>query len=188
MKKGLLIIFIILSNISYSQKSDRFGNCKTGVGNSCPRNILYHETYANFKSLNFNSINWEHTLICKQTFMMTLRIGVVYLSFPKIHSVGAPLEFNFLFGGNAWVFEAGIGVHDLYFYKNYSDSLGKFSDGVNYLAASARVGIRYMIDNALFFHVGFTPMYSIMGYKEIQPISKHAFQPMAAIGIGYTFR
>ena len=184
----LLLLLIVVQGIC-QLKTPRYGSCKTPMPTSCPRNSFYHETYANFTTLNFNSINWDHTLICKPKFMLTSRIGFVYCSFPKINSIGAPLEFNFLVGGNSWVFEFGLGVHYLYFYKNYAEIVGKYKDAVNYLAASARVGVRYELDNSIFFHAGFTPMYSILGDDQIPRLATGSkFLPMLGLGIGYTLR
>lgn len=183
----LLLLLIVITG-TCQLKTARYGSCRQPMPTSCPRNSFYHETYANFTTLNFNSVNWDHTWVCKQKFMFTSRLGVIYYSFPKIHSVGAPLEFNFLVGGNSWVFEFGLGAHYMYFYKNYNDTIGKYSDAVHYLAASARVGVRYEIDNSIFFHLGFTPLYSILGDDQIPRLSKSKFLPMVGIGIGYTLR
>lgn len=152
----------------------------------CPKHVLYHETHTNFSYLTYNSINWEGMLACRQTFMLTLRLGGIYYNFGKLRAAGAPIGLNFLFGGGKWLFDAGFGGTYMYVYGNYDADRGRFSDNVHLAGVNAHLGMRYEIERSVFFKVVFDPMYVVMGQDEI-PLMKSAFQPVAGIGIGYTF-
>ncbi len=183
---GLFIIFfscLMLNAQSYSLRSGKCGD----KSNFCPKIALFHETAYNFGSLGVNSVNIDIILMCNKYYMASLRTGINYFSFPKIYSAGVPLELNFMLGRGSWLFELGLGVNYLYFYKNYTHDAGRFSDNVSYLAATGRIGVRYERINGLFFRAGYNPYCSLIGYHNIEPISKHPFLHMLSAGIGYTF-
>jgi hypothetical protein len=118
--------------------------------------------------------------------MASLRFGVNYFTFPRISSVGAPVEFNFMIGRGAWLAEAGLGADYLYVYKNHITT-GFTENNFSYLALTGRIGVRYEKVNGLFFRAGYNPHISLIGQNKIEPISKHAFLHMLSVGIGYTF-
>lgn len=187
MKKLVLLIFLFFAFYSVKAQSTsyRAGNCKT-KSTFCPKWSIFHETTYNFTSLGINSVNADLVLLCNRSYMMSLRFGVNYISFPKISSVGAPLEFNFMIGRGAWLFETGLGVDYLHVYKNYSSILPA-NNNISYLALTGRIGVRYERVNGVFFRAGYNPHVSLMGQDKIEPISKHVFLHMLSVGIGYTF-
>jgi hypothetical protein len=170
-------------------------NCDTE--NSCPRNALFHETTIRFDrlGLNWNSLNWDHNLICRERYLLSFTLGINYMSFAKIRSVGAPLELNLMIGGGALMFETGIGLNYLYIYRNYDELTGKFDDNLSYLAAIGRLGLRFQKQHNVFFRIGYTPLYSLIGNDEINITNKKGvavihdkpFYSMYGAGIGYTF-
>lgn len=189
MKKLLITCSLLFfCTVLYAQsKSLRAGNCNT-KSNFCPKIALFHETVYNFAGLGVNSVNIDYVVYCNRNYMASLRAGINYFSFPKIYSVGAPVEFNFMVGRGNWLFEAGLGLDYLYFYKNYSKNAGQFSDNISYLAATGRIGVRYERINGLFLRAGYNPHFSILDtYKDIEPISGERFLHMLSVGIGYTF-
>ncbi|MCK9611305.1 MAG: hypothetical protein PHR81_03355 [Bacteroidales bacterium] len=189
MKKIILLSqMCVLCFITFGQNlSYRAGNCKT-KSDFCPKIALFHETSYNFAGLGINSVNLDIVLLCNRSNILSLRTGINYFSFPKIYSAGIPLEIDFMIGRGAWMFECGLGLDYLYFYKNYSALQGQFSSNVSYLSAMGRIGVRYEKINGLFFRAGYNPHCSIMNtYQELEPISKHRFLHMASIGLGYTF-
>lgn len=206
MKKWVLLIFLVIGYFSlYAQYDDAYPhprpkNCDTE--NSCPRNTLFHETTFRFDrlGLNWNSLNWDHILVCREKYLLSFRLGVDYMSFAKIRSVGAPLDMNLMIGGGGLMFESGVGLNYLYIYTNYDEVMGKFSDNLSYLAATGRLGLRFQKKHSIFFRLGYTPMYSLFGNDEIQirkfkkktnqyiyVIRDRPFYSMFGAGIGYTF-
>ncbi|NVO04035.1 MAG: hypothetical protein HXX09_15165, partial [Bacteroidetes bacterium] len=141
MKKNFIILvsFAFLSTIAYSQQHNGYTaprpkSCKTE--NSCPRNTLFHETTFRVDKLglNWNSINWDHILVCREKYLVSFRLGIDYYSFSKIHSAGVPLDINLMIGGEGLMFEAGLGLNYLYVYENYNDSTDtRFKDNLSYL-------------------------------------------------------
>lgn len=195
MKKFLLLfafvgLFAVVANAQYDQEQKggtyRDGTCKVAKYNFCPKHVLYHETHTNFSYLTYNSINYEGTLVCKSKFMLTYRLGGIYYNFVKMRLTGAPIGLNFLFGGNDWLFEAGLGGTYLYIYKNWEDPIGRYSDNASVAGVNLHVGLRYQIQKAFFFKAVIDPMYVVYG-KENVPLMKNAFQPMIGVGLGYTF-
>ncbi|MEI6124636.1 MAG: hypothetical protein WCQ95_13545 [Bacteroidota bacterium] len=183
----LLFFIIIISAPCFSQsKSYRAGKCTT-KSNYCPKIALFHETVYNFAGLGINSINADIVLMCNRSYMASIRLGINYYSFPKIASAGIPVEFNFMMGRGAWLFETGLGLNYLYVYKNYSHDLGHFKDNLSYAALTARVGVRYERINGLFFRAGYNPHISLMNYEKIEPIKASRWLNMISVGIGYTF-
>jgi hypothetical protein len=203
MKKAIVIFFylLMLNICGFSQQHNgntapRPPSCKTE--NSCPRNTLFHETTFRFDKLglNWNSINWDHILICRERYLVSFRIGIDYYSFLKIHSAGVPIDINLMIGGEGLMFEAGLGLNYLYVYGNYNDSTDtRFKDKLSYLAVAGRLGLRYQKESSIFFRLGYTPMYSLMGdqqigitnRKGIPIIQNKKLYSMFSIGIGYTF-
>lgn len=195
MKKFFFVVIILamtasslMAQIQQDQKGSpyRDGSCRPPKFSFCPKHVLYHETHTNFSYLTYNSINWEGTLVCKQNFMLTFRIGGIYYNFTKMRLTGAPIGLNFLFGGDKWLVDAGIGGTYLYIYRNYSDSLGRYNDNTHVAGINAHLGVRYEIQKSFFFKAVVDPMYVVYG-KENVPLMKHAFQPMIGIGLGWTF-
>jgi hypothetical protein len=164
----------------------RDGTCKPSKYSFCPKNVVYHETHSNFSYLTYNSINWERKLVCKPKFMMTVRLGAIYYNFVKLGLTGAPVGLNFLVGGGKWLFDAGIGGTYLLVYKNYEEPGGSYKDLVHCVGVNAHAGIRYMIEKSFFFKAVIDPMYIVLGQDQV-PLMTKAFQPMAGIGLGYTF-
>lgn len=165
----------------------RDGSCAPPKYTFCPKNVLYHETHTNFSYLTYNSINWETTMICRSNFMMTFRLGGIYYNFVKLRLTGAPIGFNFLFGGDNWLVDAGFGGTYLYIYRNYDELLGvRYNDNTSVAGVNLHLGLRYEIQRSFFFKAVVDPMYVLYG-KENVPLMKHAFQPMIGIGLGYTF-
>jgi hypothetical protein len=187
MKKLILILVMSLSfrSLIAQSPSYRAGNCKT-KSNYCPKWSIFHETTYNFSSLGINSVNADVIVMCNRSYMSSIRFGVNYFTFPKLSSIGAPVEFNFMVGRGAWLFEAGLGLDYLHVYKNYS-STGTSENNISYLALTGRIGMRYERVNGVFFRVGYNPHVSLMGMDKIEPISKHTFLHMLSVGIGYTF-
>lgn len=188
MKRSLVISSLLLLSMTVCAQSYSFRAGKCGdKSNFCPKIALFHETVYNFGRLGINSVNVDFILMCNRNYMASLRTGINYFSFPKIYSAGVPLEFNFMIGRGNWLFEAGLGLDYLYFYKNYSKAAGQYNDNISYLAATGRIGVRYERINGLFFRAGYNPHCSLTGFLDLEPISIHRFLHMASIGIGYTF-
>jgi hypothetical protein len=181
----LFFVNIKAQQIDYSP-APRPKNCTTV--NSCPRNTLFHETNVRFKNLlGLNSVNWDHILVCREKYLVSVRLGIDYMSFNKISSAGIPIDLNLMVGGGALMLETGIGLNYLYVYKNYNDSIGKYKDNVNYLGLTGRIGLRYEKQHSIFFRLGYTPMYSLINYKEIPIIANKKYISMFGAGVGYTF-
>ena len=158
--------------------------------NSCPRNAIFHETNFRFDKLglNWNSINWDHNLLCRERFLVSIRLGINYFSFSKINSAGAPIELNLMIGEGPFMGEISAGLNYLYVYKNYNDSSQtKYNDNISYLGATGRIGIRYQKKKSIFFRAGYTPMLSLIGYKKIPIIADKTFHSFYGAAIGYTF-
>ena len=201
LKKYFTLILITLSLNSFAQQLDGYSvprpkNCDTE--NSCPRNTIFHETTFRFTKLglNWNSINWDHILVCREWYLLSFRLGLDYYSMNKIRSIGAPIDLNLMIGGGAIMFETGIGLNYLYIYRNYDEvTATRFDDNLSYVAATGRLGLRYQKKHSLFFRLGYTPMYSLMGNEDIQIKTKkdvyvirdRPFYSMFGAGIGYTF-
>jgi hypothetical protein len=187
MKKLILIFAMSFTIYSLMAQSNSFraGNCKT-KSNYCPKWSLFHETTYNFARLGINSVNADVIIMCNRSYMASIRFGINYYTFPKISSVGAPLEFNFMIGRGAWLFETGLGLDYLYVYKNYN-STGTAENKISYLALTGRIGMRYERVNGIFIRAGYNPHLSLMGMDKIESVSKHAFLHMLSVGIGYTF-
>lgn len=203
MKKYFFIsvFFLLFSAYSFSQQDGiypmpRPKNCQTE--NTCPRNTLFHETAFRFGYLgfNFNSINWDHTLVCRSSYLITMRLGIDYYSFAKLRSAGIPFELNLMIGGGALMFETGVGLNYLYIYKNYNEIIPeRFQDHLSYLTATGRLGLRYEKLHSIFFRAGYTPQYSLMNNNQITIINKknvavihdHKLYSMVSVGVGYTF-
>ncbi len=192
MKKNTVLIFYILLGItfwSYGQSTSmRDGACTTQPKAFCPKNTFFHETNSNFSEFNFNSLNYDRIIKCDWSRMMSIRLGVIYYSFDKISSAGAIVELNSIRGSGSFLLEIGLGADFLYIYKNYNDSIGKYSDDVPYLAVTGRLGLRFQRDKGLFFRIGFTPVFSVYNQDLIPIISKNSFIPMAGFGAGYTLK
>ena len=191
--KNLLILlsFCVYTNL-YSQQYGtdplpRPKNCD--ATNTCPRNTIFHETNFRFDrlGLNWNSINWDHTLVCRSTYLISFRLGIDYFSFSKIRSAGVPFELNLMLGGGALMLETGLGLNYLYVYKNYNDTIGRYKDDVSYLAMTGRLGLRFEKKHSIFFRAGYTPIYNLVGYKEIPIISDRKFISMFGAAVGWTF-
>jgi len=203
MKKSLYLfcITLLFPFFSFSQQHDidplpRPKNCKTE--NTCPRNTLFHETTFRFDKLglNWNSIDWDHILVCRERYLVSMTLGVDYYSFSKLRAAGVPLELNLMLGGGPIMFETGLGLNYLYVYKNYSEiTQTRFNDHLSYLTATGRLGLRYEKPHSIFFRLGYTPQYSLMNNDQIYIINQknvavvhdHKFFSMFAAGIGYTF-
>lgn len=186
----LISLFLLVTFICFAQQEDympqpRPKNCK--FENSCPRNSIFHATEIKFKTLGVNSLNWDHLLVCRSTYLVSFRLGFNYLTFPKIKGIGVPFDLCLMLGGGAVMFEMAAGLNYIYFNKNYSDSLGQFKDNVNYLALYGHVGLRYQKQRSPFVRLSFIPTYSLTGYNEIEQLSKKRFLGMLGLGIGYTF-
>lgn len=202
MKRFFVIIIITLlnSSFSFSQQDGiyprpRPANCNTE--NICPRNTIFHETTFRFDRLgfNWNSINWDHILVCREKYLISFRLGIDYYSFSKIRSAGVPFDLNLMIGGGALMFETGLGLNYLYIYKNYDEITGPFKDKISYLAANGRLGLRYEKLHSIFLRLGYTPQYSLMNNdkititnkKDVAIIRDHKLYSMLSAGIGYTF-
>ncbi len=188
---SIICSFLFLVNgkaqqIDYSP-APRPKNCHPE--NSCPRNTIFHETNFRFDrmGLNWNSINWDHIFVCREKYLISMRLGVDYYSFSKISSAGVPFDLNLMIGGGALMLETGIGLNYLYVYKNYDDSIGEYKDNVNYLGLTGRIGLRYEKQHSIFFRLGYTPMYSLINYKKIPIIANKKYISMFGAGIGYTW-
>jgi len=188
MKKFLFLLLMLAlylplkgQNFSY-----RAGKCDT-KSDYCPKIALFHQTSYNFGGLGVNSVNVDFIVFCNRNYMASIRAGINYLSFPRVHAAGVPLEFNFMVGRGAWLFEAGLGVDYLYFYKEYPKFEGLINTNFSYLAATGMIGVRYESLNGLFLRAGYNPHMTVLGFDQAEPLIKHPFVHMAAIGIGYTF-
>jgi hypothetical protein len=191
MKKSALILLLffsftyVFSQIDGTQPHPRPPSCETE--NTCPRKTIFHETDIKFGTLGINSINFDQILVCRSTFLISWRIGINYYSFSKISSAGIPTEINFMFGGGALMLEAGLGLNSLYVYKNYDEVNGKYNDNEPYVAAAGRIGVRFQKKHSIFFRGGYTPMYSLVGYKNIPILADKKFVSMFGLSIGYCF-
>lgn len=200
MNRILLILFVSITFNGFSQQYDgsprpRPVNCATE--NTCPRNTLFHETTfrADGLSFNWNSLNWDHILICRERYLLSFRLGIDYYAFAKMRAVGAPLDINLMIGGGALMAEIGAGLNYQYIYTNYDEVNGKFKDNLSYLAALGHIGLRYQKQHSIFFRLGYTPMYSLMNNEQINITNKKGvavihdkkLYSMYAAGIGYCF-
>lgn len=191
MKRCFLVTIMLLTlSLAQAQQSEQFStNYRAGRCNTkdfCPRNTLFHETNWDFSRLGINSINWDHVLVCEKRYMTTFRVGINYFTFSKVYGAGVPLEFNFLIGSSALLFELGLGINYLYFYKNYDKGV-RYADNVHWGAITARAGLRYMAQKNLFLRAGFTPHYAVIGNNDVPYFGGKPMFWMAGLGIGYTF-
>ncbi len=185
-----LVLFSLLSfNIS-GQVVTREGKCGRKGTSLCPKLSVFHETNYDLSRFGFNSVNADYVLICRSSYMLTVRLGCSYMSFEKASSVGVPIELNLLIGRSALLLEISGGFLGQYYYKNYdSISQKKKSSTLFYQAITGRIGLRYEPPKGgLFFRIGFTPLYSLTDYDQIYPINNRRFIPLIGAGIGYTFR
>lgn len=181
-----ILFFFLLVNVSFSQNlNNRQGKC--GQKDYCPNNTLFHETNGNISQLNYNTLKFDHIISCGAVLMKSISFGLTYYTFPKVRAVGAPFEFNLMFGMANTTLETSLGMQYLYFYRNYEKTIGKYDDNLSYLAATGRIGLRYQKDRGFFFRLGFTPILSLMNHDKVPVLGKHKFKPMAGIGFGYTF-
>ena len=186
---GMAIAMACYGQNDQDQKGSpyRDGSCRPAKYTFCPVHVLYHETHSNFNYLTYNSLNYEYTLVCRPKFMWTVRIGGIYYNFVKLGLTGAPLRFNFIFGGDSWLFECGLGATYHYIYKNF-DPVAEttYKDNSHMIGAHAHIGVRYELQKTVFFRASFDPMYAVYGLSDV-PLMKDAFEPMFTIGLGYTF-
>ena len=156
--------------------------------NICPRNTLFLElNFSIPKELAINSINLDHILVCRESYLVSGRIGIDYLSFNKLKTVGIPADLNLMIGGGALMFETGIGLNYLYAYKNYNRSTKFYEQNQHYLGITGRVGLRYEKKRSIFFRIGYTPIFSMINYKKIPIIADKRLLSMFGFGIGYTW-
>jgi len=185
----LLFALFILNN-SFGQVITRDGKCGRKGPTICPKLSIFHETNYDFTRFGFNSLNIDYVLLCKPSYMLTVRGGISYMSFNKASSIGVPLELNLLIGRSSFLFEISAGFLGQDYYKNY-DSITKKtkSSSLYYQAVTGRLGIRYEAPKGgLFIRLGFTPIYSLSEYAVIYPVYNRRFIPMFGAGIGYTLR
>lgn len=190
--------FIVLLIINYSlfitvtfaqQHSQQLRMVPCSAPSSCKKNTIYHETNTNLGRFNYNSVNFEHLLKCQPTYNVGIHIGVIYYSFPKLKGEGIPIGINWMFGRGSELFEFGFGATYQHIRKNWDSQNGQYNDNISYAGITGNIGFRHQnSDGGLFYKVGFTPMYSVLNYKDIPIIASHAFIPMAGISIGWTFR
>jgi hypothetical protein len=156
---------------------------------TCKRYTLFHETNTDLKKFNYNSVNLEYLLSCNPTHAVGLQIGIIYYSFPKISAMGIPLGLNFIFGRSYNLLDIGFGATYMHVSKNYSEPLGKYDDNISYAGLNAHISFRHQVtEGGLFYRIGFTPMLSILNYKNIPIIADKVLIPMAGIAIGWTFK
>jgi hypothetical protein len=201
LKKYFLLAFLIMGYFaSYAQYDDAYPhprpkNCDTE--NSCPRNALFLETTIRMDKLGLNwaSLNWDHNLVCRERYLMSFRLGVDFMSFSKLSSLGVPLGINLMIGGGGLMAEVGLGLNYLHISQNYDEATRKkFADNLSYLAATGMLGVRFQKKSNIFIRAGYTPMYSISGNDEIAITTKKGvavvrdrpFYSMFSIGVGYT--
>jgi len=191
MKKIAILLMLCFPCINVFSQDDgtqphpRPPSCQ--VENTCPRKTLFHETDIKFGTLGINSLNFDQILVCRSTYLISWRIGINYNTFSKISAAGIPTEINFMLGGGAIMLEAGLGLNSLYVYKNYDENIGKYNDNATYVAAAGRIGLRYQKKHSLFMRGGYTPLYSLSGYKDIPILADKKFISMFGLGIGYCF-
>lgn len=191
MRKLLLLIFYCtIGTMAFPQQDDlephpRPKNCE--VENICPRNTIFLESNIRFKKLfDLNSINWDHTLICREKYLLSVCLGADFMSFRKTKCAGVPVSLNLMIGGGALMFETGIGLNYLYVYKNYDDATNQYDNKQNYLGMIGRIGLRYEKKHSIFFRAGYTPMLSLINNK-IPIFAGKRFNSMFGLGVGYTF-
>ncbi|HNW99480.1 MAG TPA: hypothetical protein PKK00_13825 [Bacteroidales bacterium] len=187
-----ILFFVLLFTYSDAQQTldgypqPRPKNCQPV--NICPRNTLFLEENVRFKNLfGLSSINWDHTLICRENYLLSYTLGIDFWSFKKTRTVGVPATLNLMLGGGALMVEISGGLNYLYVYKNYNDSTDTYDDKQHYLGLLGRVGLRYEKQHSIFFRAGYTPMYSLMNYDKIPILSEKRYNSMFGLGVGYTF-
>ncbi|MGD0712198.1 MAG: hypothetical protein ABR968_13575 [Bacteroidales bacterium] len=192
MKKiTLLFCFCVVCSAAFSQQEGmdprpRPKNCQTE--NSCPRNSLFLETSVRFKDLfGLVSIDWDHTLICREKYLLSYILGVDFFSFKNTKAAGVPLSLNLMLGGGPLMFELGLGVNYLYVYKNYDEATRLTDPNESYLGMIGNIGLRYEKLHGIFIRAGYIPMYSLMNYSKIPILASKKFNNMFGLGVGYTF-
>ena len=126
---------------------------------TCRRNTIFFESSLNFKNFNYNSINFEHLLSCSPTNAIGLQIGGIFYTFPRISAFGVPIGLNFLFGRSYNLLDIGFGFTYMYVLENYSQTVGKYTDNLSYVAANAHISFRHQVtEGGIFYRIGFTPM------------------------------
>ena len=193
MNKYLLFFVISLAAFSnaFSQQEGydprpRPKNCETK--NICPRNSIFLESNVRIKNLlGLESINWDHTLVCRTKYLISYCLGVDFYSFKKTQFVGVPFSLNLMIGGGALMAEIGVGLNYLYAYENYDKDTKLYVDKQSYLGFTGTLGVRYEMQKSFFARAGFTPMYSLMNYNKIPILAAKKFNTMFGLGIGYTF-
>jgi hypothetical protein len=192
MKK--LILLCCLFAISFTVFSQQDGldprprpkNCETE--NICPRNSLFLEGNVRIKNMfGLVSLNWDHTLVCREKYLLSFILGADFYSFKKPKAAGIPLSLNLMIGGGPLMFELGLGVNYLYFYKNYDETTKLTDPKESYLGMIGNVGVRYEMLHNIFLRLGYTPMYSLMNYKSIPILASKKLNNMFGLSVGYTF-
>ena len=193
MKKYLLffvISFVAFTNVFSQQEGydprPRPKNCETK--NICPRNSIFLESNVRIKTLfGLESINWDHTLVCRSRFLISYIFGADFYSFKKTKFAGVPFSLNIMIGGGALMAELGVGINYLYAYKNYNSDTKLYVDKQSYFGLTGFAGVRYEMQKSFFARAGFTPLYSLSNYKNIPILASKKFNTMFGVGIGYTF-
>lgn len=192
MKKLILLscLFVIsLSVFSQQEGNDprpRPKNCQTE--NSCPRNSLFLEGNVRFNNmLGLVSLNYDHTLVCRESYLLSYILGIDFYSFKKTKAAGIPLSLNLMIGRGPMMFELGLGLNYLYVYKNYDDATKLTGPNESYLGIIGNIGVRYEMLHSLFLRLGYTPIYSLMNNNNIPILASKKLNNMFGLSVGYTF-
>jgi hypothetical protein len=192
MKKLILLCCFFTISLSLFSQQDgidprpRPKNCQTE--NICPRNSLFLEGNVRIKNMfGLVSLNWDHTLVCREKYLLSFILGVDFLSFKQTKAAGIPLSLNLMIGGGPLMFELGLGVNYLYVYKNYDEATKLDAPKENYLGMIGNVGLRYEMLHSVFARLGYTPMYSLMNNTNIPILASRKLNNMFGLSVGYTF-
>jgi hypothetical protein len=191
MKKLLLLTCLFVLSLSVFSQQDgndprpRPKNCQTE--NTCPRNSLFLEGNVRIKNMfGLVSLNYDHTLICRERYLLSYIVGVDFFSFKQTKAAGIPFSLNLMIGGGPLMFELGLGVNCLYVYKNYNETTKSTDSKENYLGMIGNVGVRYEMLHSVFLRLGYTPMYSLMNNNNIPILASKKLNNMFGLSVGYT--
>lgn len=195
---GFFIISILALVDVKAQQSNiypmpRPKNCE--YDNICPSSTIFPEARIRFKNnkdsipmFGLFTLNYDHTIICREKYLVSYTVGVDFWSFKKTRSLGVPATINFMLGGGAIMLETSLGLDYLFVYKNYNHKADSMDNKQHYLGLLGRIGLRYEKKKSLFIRAGYTPMLSLINFNKIPILVTKRYNSMFGLGVGYTFK
>ncbi len=185
MRKGLSILFIVWSTLSFAQRIEPSKKMEIDSSQFNVKNSSYIELGGNGI---LYSVNLDRILLDKNKFRTALRVG--YSLLPSNRSLDQFFvgEHNFLFGKEKHFIETGLGLTYLYGATTSTQSYADLKHDLNQYFWISRLGYRFQNkkDVGTIIRAGITPMvYNAIDENDLQ---KHAhFLFWAGFSIGVSF-